>query len=147
MPDQPDLFSLFLQFIVGTLVLLWKFIAALVPALLPWLPLGLWCVWWLWCVNWKHAWPVLARGAWVPVVLLTFIIALTWAYVSPSACTWLPGVSIPNFWWQLGGVSILVALALFCGWLQGVLGWAPEEVSFDPPAVSDGHGHGHSAAH
>ncbi len=111
---------------------------------LPWLPGGLWCAWWLWGVNWKTAWGVLARGGWVGVVLLTFLSALAWSAIFPRSVTRL-GVTIPNFWWQLLASFALVGVALFCGWLQGRLGWAPPEVSFDPPAHD--HGHGHHAHH
>src|SRR5437763_1131546 len=81
------------------------------------------------------AWPVLAEGAWVPVVLLMLVGALAWSRISPGPCTCLGFVTLPNFWWQLGAVGGLVALALFCGWLQGLLGWAPEEVNLEPPSA------------
>jgi hypothetical protein len=107
---------------------------------LPWLPAGLWCAWWLFGVNWKKAWPVLATGGWVGVVLLTFLSALAWSQIFPRSVHWL-GVTLPNFWWQLGSCSALALVALFCGWLQGQLGWTPAEVSFDPPAGHHDHGH------
>jgi hypothetical protein len=116
-------------------------LAKVFDVLLALLPGGLWCVWWLWGVNWKNAWPVLARGAWVPVILLMFMAALVWSRLAPSPCTCLRLVTIPNFWWQLGSVSALVAVSLLCGWLQGKLGWAPEEVSFEPPPPAPEHGH------
>jgi hypothetical protein len=50
-------------------------------------------------------------------------------------------MTIPNFWWQLGGVGLLVGTALFCGWLQGVLGWTPEEIDLEPPVHAAAHGH------
>lgn len=122
---------------------LWVLLVTLGQILLPLLPGGLWCAWWLWGVNWKKAWPVLAQGAWVPVVLLMFVVTLAWAHVSPGPCNCLGFVTIPTFWWHLGAVCTLTICALFCGWLQGVLGWAPAEVSFDPP-VGTAHGsHGH----
>jgi hypothetical protein len=35
-------------------------------------------------------------------------------------------------------------LTLFCGWLQGVLGWTPPEIELEPPAAPVGHhDHGH----
>jgi hypothetical protein len=127
-------------------LLLW--IIWLMRQALPWLPFLLWCAWWLWCVNWKQAWGVLARGGWVGVVLLTFLSAVAWSRISPHSPI-VGGVTIPNFWWRLGESSALVLVALFCGWLQGWLGWTPEEVSFDPPEHHHGHGHhahhGHSA--
>jgi hypothetical protein len=121
----------------GLLLLLW----GLFQALLPLVPVGLWCAWWLWGVNWSKAWPVLARGAWAPVVLLMLVAALVWSRLNPAPCPCLGFVTIPTFWWQLGGVSALVALALLCGWLQGKLGWAPAEVDLNPPPPATGHGH------
>ena len=103
------------------------------------LPAVLWCVWWLWAVNWRKLWPVLARGAWAPVVLLLLLATLVWSHVAPTNELWLP-----NVWWQLGCVGALAAVALFCGWLQGQLGWVPPEVSVEPPPVSEAHAH---AAH
>jgi hypothetical protein len=121
------------------------FVAWLGRALLPWLPGGLWCAWWLWCVNWKHAWPVLARGGWIVVVLLTFVSALAWSGVFPSSCDRL-GFPLVNFWWQLGACTTLALVALFCGWLQGRLGLTPAEVTFDPVEHHGDHGHGHELA-
>jgi hypothetical protein len=108
-----------------------------------------WFALWLWAVNWKKVWPVLAQGAWAPVVLAMLTAALVWAELhsaqrpepSQSACTCL-GFPVANFWWQLGAVGLLVALTLFCGWLQGVFGWAPAEVELEP-AAGEEHGHGH----
>jgi hypothetical protein len=100
-----------------------------------------WFAWWLWGVNWKNVWPVLAHGAWAPVVLAIVTAALVWAELAPSTCTCL-GFPLPNFWCQLVGVCLLVALTLFCGWLQGVFRWAPAEVDLEP-AATDEHGHGH----
>ncbi len=111
--------------------------------LLPWLPLAAWCAWWLWCVSWKDAWPILARGAWLVVVLLVLCSALAWSAIFPSTCNCI-GVPLPNFWWQLGATSALALLALLCGWVQGRMGWAPPTVSFEPPAPQpEAHGHGH----
>jgi hypothetical protein len=119
--------------------------------LLQLLPGGVWCAWWLWCVDWRKVWPVLAKGAWLVVVLLVFTSALAWSSIFPYTCTCL-GFPLPNFWWQLGACATLALVALFCGWLQGQLGWAPTEVSFDTPSAAHGHhgaghGHGHSHAH
>jgi len=110
----------------------------------------LWVVWWLWAVNWRRAWPVLRQGAWAPLVLLVLATALVWSRIAPAPCDCLVLVTVPNFWWQLGYVGMLVAIAFFCGWLQGVLQWAPAEISLDPPAHGhhDGDGHGdHSHSH
>ncbi len=107
--------------------------------LLALLPLLAWCAWWLFCVDWPRAWPILARGGWAVAVLLTVLAALAWTALFPHR---------PDFFWQLAASALLAALALFCGWLQGVMGWTPAEVTFDPPAEAhDGHGHGHGAHH
>jgi hypothetical protein len=70
---------------------------------------------------------------------------LAWSRLQPQPCTCLGLVTIPNVWWQLGSVSALVALALFCGWLQGYFGWTPQEIDLEPPVHADGHGeHAHA---
>lgn len=118
---------------VGWLLLLWSLSIA-------------WLAWWLGAVNWKKAWPWLASGGWAPVVLLVLMGALVWSAIAPGECNCLRFVTVPNFWWQLGGVGLLAAIALFCGWLQGVFGWYPAEVEIGPPAHAHahaGHGHGH----
>ena len=108
----------------------------------PWWLLVLWVVWWLFAVNWKKAWGVLNNGSWLPLGLITVLAALVWSRIAPYPCD-CPGVEkLPVFWWQLAATSLLVGLALFCGWLQGILDWGPPEVSFDPPAAAD-HGHDH----
>jgi hypothetical protein len=94
-----------------------------------------WLAWWLWGVNWKKVWPALAQGAWAPVVLLTIFAAITWASLDPVAWSFL-GITLPNFWWQLLAISLLLGLTLLCGWLQGVCGWEPAEVNVEPPAPS-----------
>lgn len=104
------------------------------------IPGGLWCAWFLWAVNWPKVWPVLARGGWAVVALLGFVVALAWSAVFPR-----PALGMGNFTWQLLAVGGLIAAALLCGWLQGLLRWAPADVSFAPPA--DDHGHGHGGHH
>jgi hypothetical protein len=109
--------------------------------------LVVWVAWWLLAVNWKSLWPTLAEGAWVPGVLIVLVSALVWSRVAPADCTCLGFMTIPNFWWQLADVSLLFSLALFCGWLQGYLGWTPEAVSFEPAPIAHGHGHHHEHGH
>ena len=105
------------------------------------LPGGVWVAWWLWAVNWKKLWPILADGGWTPAVLLFLMAAVVWSRVDPGPRS-LGFVALPNFVWQLGCVSALAAVALFCGWLQGRLHWEPAEIAVEPPADGDGHGHG-----
>jgi hypothetical protein len=78
----------------------------------------------------------------VPLVLILVVSALVWSQLAPSDCSCLGFITVPNFWWQLGGVGLLAAVTLFCGWLQGVFGWTPAEVELEPPMPA-GHGHGH----
>jgi hypothetical protein len=109
-----------------------------------WLLLITWLAWWLWGVNWKNAWAVLGEGAWLPVVLIMIVAAMVWSMIAPSDCTCLGFITVANFWWQLGGVCLLAAITLLCGWLQGVFGWSPAEVSLEPPAApASEHEHGH----
>ena len=74
------------------------------------------------------------------MALLTLIVAVVWSRIQQVDAEF----PIPNFVWQLGYMLVLVAFALFCGWLQGVLRWAPPEISLEPPAHGGNHGH---AAH
>jgi hypothetical protein len=116
------------------------------PYFLPVACLIGWVAWWLLGVNWNKAWRVLGQGAWVPLVLIVIVAALVWSQIAPSSCACLGFVSVPNFWWQLGGLSLLVCSMLFLGWLQGYFGWTPAEVQVEPPHAQDEHGHvGHGA--
>lgn len=109
-----------------------------------WLLLLVWVVWWLWGVNWRRTWAVLAEGAWVAVLLAMIVGALVWASFAPSDYNVAGWFTLPNFWWQLGGVGLLVALTLFCGWLQGLCGWTPAEIDLEPPpATPPAHAAGH----
>jgi hypothetical protein len=129
---------------IGTILqLLWALLVRLFGVVVMLLPLIIWCVWFLWGVNWKKAWPVLAGGAWVPVVLLMAIATLAWSRLQPEPYSFLGLVTLPNVWWQLISVSALVALALFCGFVQGYFGWTPQEIDLEPPAAAEGHG-GHA---
>jgi hypothetical protein len=124
------------------LAILGSLLADLGRIALHWSLLIVWIVWWLWGVNWQRAWPVLARGAWLPLILLMIMAALVWSRLAPDTYLDLGFMIIPTFWAQLVGVSTLVALALFCGWLQGYFGWTPPEIDLEPPVIAD-HGHGH----
>jgi hypothetical protein len=142
---------------IGTILqLLGALVGEASAALVRHLPLVLWVIWWLWGVNWKKAWPVLAQGGWVPVLLLMAVAALAWAQLEPRAYVLAGGWTIANGWWQLVGVSLLVAVALFCGFVQGYFNWTPQEIDLAPPAAAhhgtyghvpghgnDGHEHGH----
>lgn len=107
----------------------------------------LFAAWSLWAINWQRAWPVLRQGAWAPLILLSVVTALVWSRISPTSCECLKIVTISNFWWQLGYVSMLVAIMFFCGWLQRVFRWGPAEIDLNPPASAHGHDASHSASH
>ena len=104
---------------------------------------GVWTAWWLWAVNWKKAWPVLARGAWVPLTLIGVVLAAAWSRIDESNLTVAGGLTVPNVWWKFGVTALLAADALLAGWLQGLLGWTPPEIAVEPPPPEDGH-HGHA---
>jgi hypothetical protein len=108
--------------------------------LLPVIALIAWC---LWGVNWRKAWPILAEGAWVPLVLIAGFAGFVWSQVFPMTVLVLGFIPMPNVVWQLAAVALLVGLVLFCGWLQTVMNWYPPDVNFDPPVATDPHGHGH----
>jgi hypothetical protein len=140
---RPD-WWLVLEGFWNSLVQLVVLLFSLLPVVLPIL---LWIVWWLWGVNWKKAWPVLARGAWAPLVLLMLVITQVWSLTAPSDCDCLRFLVIPNYWWQLGSVATLVAIALFCGWLQLVMGWSPEDIPVEPAPADHGLHHEHVEHH
>lgn len=127
---------------LGTLLVLLGAFAA------QWVLLILWVAWWLFGVNWRRCWGILAAGGWAPLLLLMLLGALAWSRLQPVPCECLPAMLVPNFWWQLLAVTLLVTLALFCGWVQGIFHWAPAEINLDPPVHDhdDGHGHGHGHA-
>jgi hypothetical protein len=109
-----------------------------------WPLLVVWVVVWLLAVNWQKLTPVLRRGGWAPAVLLLLMAALVWSQIAPDAQPWAIVPPLPRFWWQLQVTAGLGLLALFCGWLQGVLRWAPPEIDLEPPAAP---AHGHDHAH
>ncbi len=103
----------------------------------------LWLAWALFAINWRRTWVFLAEGAWAPVVLLSVLVALVWASLSPESAVVLGFLPLGSFWWKLGVVWIILALTCFCGWLQGVLNYHPAEISVEPPAAAADHGHHH----
>jgi hypothetical protein len=135
---MPELFNTLWQLVV----VLFTLVVELLRLGLAWSLLLAWVAWWTFGVNWQKTWKVLAQGAWVPLVLLSATGAFVWSRIAPSKFNLLNLVVLPNFWWQLLGVGLLMGLTLFCGWLQGVFHWTPAEVSLEPPAPT-----GHDAHH
>jgi hypothetical protein len=127
-----------LAILFKTLVLLVTQVASVGFHWLLWIAGAAWLVW---GVNWKKTRHVLAIGGWAPALLLILLIAIVWSRIDARPCDCLGFVTLPNFWWQLGYVSMLAAIAMICGWLQSVFRWTPREIHLDPPA--HGHGHGH----
>lgn len=106
---------------------------ALVVAIL----IAIWC---LWAVNWRKAWPVLASGGWLALLLIVVMTAYVWSLTRPYPAH-IAGIELPNYGWKLAAVSIFTCWGLFCGWLQGVQGWEPPIIDLEPPAHAHGHGH------
>jgi hypothetical protein len=105
--------------------------------------LAVWTAWCLFAIDWRKLWPWLAQGAWAPLVLIALMIAAVWAWMAPGTLPIL-GLTLPNFFWQLLAMGLIVGFGLFCGWLQGLLQWYPAEVELYPVGVhADDHAHSH----
>ena len=126
-----------LVLLLQTLFTLLAQVSALGFHYLLWLLFAAWC---LWGVNWKKARHVLKIGGWLPAMLVIVLIAIVWSRIDPSPCG---ACNLPNFWWQLGYVSMVAAIAMVLGWVQSVFHWTPHDINLDPPAHTHGHGHGH----
>jgi hypothetical protein len=131
--DVPELFKTLTDiFLLLTVQLLPEVLGLILRWALP----IVWVTWWLCAVNWRKAWPVLAEGAWVGLLLLVILGALVWSQVWPEDLPLFGTVVMANFWWQLIAIALLVGTALFCGWLQGFFGWTPHEISLEPAPAS-----------
>lgn len=98
-----------------------------------------WLAWSLWAIDWRKLGPVLSQGGAIPLVLIAVAVGIAWAGAAPSSVLFL-GVEIPNYWWQLGVVGLLLTGTLAAGWLQLKMGWFPPEVAL-APELGDSHGH------
>jgi hypothetical protein len=129
------------------LCLLFQKLGDSMSGLAPYVPLLLlgvvWVAWWLWAVNWKKLWMALAKGAWMPILLLAVIASLAWTQLQPSDCTCLGFTTMPNGCWQSMIVAAVLLSALFCGWLQDYFHWTPHDIRLEPAP----HGHGHHGHH
>jgi hypothetical protein len=143
---------------MDTLQQIWQTLAVLVQTLgilvvqlaslgAHWLLCIVWAAWWLGGVNAKRTRHILAIGGWAPALLLMLLAAIVWSRLDARSCDCLGVITLPNFWWQLGYVSMLAATALIFGWLQSVFHWTPHDIHFDPPGHGRGHGHNHGHAH
>jgi hypothetical protein len=134
-PELVDTLSQLGQNLLQLLTLLVQLVGLLLGLIVQLALLLAWLAWVLFAINWKKMWPTLAAGAWAPFVLLVVLAALVWAALEPTEMPFL-GLSLANFWWQLGVVSFIAGLTLFVGWFQGVLGYTPPEITLDVPAHS-----------
>lgn len=105
-----------------------------------------WLAWSLWAIDWRKLGPVLSQGGAIPLVLIAAAVGIAWAGAAPSSMLFL-GVVIPNYWWQLGTVGLLLTGTLAAGWLQLKMGWFPSEVVLAPEtSLHHGH-HNHDSSH
>src|SRR5262245_21427217 len=128
---------------VEILQLLWQLIlnvfqllGALLNLAAQWWFVIVWIAWWTFAVNWRKLRPVLSQGAWGPVILLMLIIALAWSRLAPGELSW-GIVVLPNFWWQLAALTVILCFTLLCGVLQDVLGVVPPELNLEPPVSQE----------
>jgi hypothetical protein len=124
----------------GSLLVLIAKLLTLVAA--KWALLLVLIAWCLWGVNWGKIWPVLAAGAWLPLALLAIIGALAWSQIAPGEGNFLGLTNVPNFWWQLGDVALILLVALLCGYVQQAYDLTPAEIDLEPAAAPT-YGHGH----
>src|SRR2546425_80601 len=129
--------------LVEILWLLWQLVVNLFQLLASVLALAaqwwfviVWIAWWTFAVDWRKVRPVMSQAAWAPVILLVLLIALAWSRINPVEFSW-GIVVLPNFWWQLIAVIMIVVLTLLCGVLQDALGFTPAQIDLEPPAPQD----------
>jgi hypothetical protein len=113
---------------------------------LRYLPAVVLFVWCLWAVNWRKAWPILAEGGWVPLVLIAVMAAVVWSLVFPSNVIVFGFIPVANGLWQGGAVAVLTCMVLACAWLQTRAAWYPPDISLEPPPAAPLHDHGHHDA-
>jgi hypothetical protein len=115
------------------IIILGKMFEKLVEDAMSWSLLIVWLALCLFGINWRKVWPVLAQGAWAPLILAMVFVALAWSQMTTAA---------PRFWWKLGEVTLVVAASFFCGWVQNYFGWQPAEINLEPtPHSPDTHAH------
>jgi hypothetical protein len=124
-------------------IVLFQLLVDLLRMGLTWSLLLFWVAWWTLAVDWRKTWKVLAQGAWVPLVLISVMAAFVWSRIDAQKWNFFDLV-VPNFWWQVGAVGLLVGLTLFCGWVQGVFHWVPAEISLDAAEATE---HDHHDLH
>ena len=131
-------------------------VVAVVQLVTPWLPLLAWVGFWTFAVNWAKAFPILARGGFVGILLLMFVAVLVWGAVAPPPESHhiLFGLTVGNYAGKFIYVTMLTCITLLCGsaQLSGTFGKLCE---FPDEPEDGGHGahghnhddHAHAAAH
>ena len=99
-----DIFVILWQLVLNAFDLV---VAVLQLGLRWWLLLA-WFGWWTFAVDWRRAWAYLGQGGWAPLVLIMLIGAFVWSRIEPAPYSFPGFMTVPNFWWQLGGVGLLV---------------------------------------
>jgi hypothetical protein len=103
--------------------------------------------WCLWAIDWRKAWPVLASGGWMPLVLIAVMTGAVALCIWPSDLLILGLFRAPNGLWQFGAAGLLVGIVLLCGSLQARSDYVPPQFDLDEPAHGHAHHDPHSHAH
>lgn len=102
------------------LVAVWDLVLAILRVLVAWTPLATWIGFWLCCVNWRELRPLLARGGWIGLILLGFVMIMVWGNVSPAedGVHYIFGLQLSNFVAKTVYVTALFCIMLLCGSVQ-----------------------------
>lgn len=109
-----------LEAILDLLAAVWAVLAQLGGVIIPWLPLVAWCAFWLFAVNWRKMHVTLARGGWVPVILIGLVAILIWGLIAPPPGGMHDfGQPVTNYVGKAVYVTGLFCIMLICGSVQG----------------------------
>ncbi|MDA1013515.1 MAG: hypothetical protein O3A00_03560 [Planctomycetota bacterium] len=105
---------------VDVFAALWELVIAILRVLVPWTPLAAWIGFWMCCVNWRELRPLLARGGWIGLFLLGFVMILVWGNVAPpeDGIHHIFGLQLSNFVGKTVYVTTLICIMLLCGSVQ-----------------------------
>lgn len=92
----------------------------------PWLPLVTWALFWLLIIDWSRLLPVLSRGGWLVIALMSTAALAIWMVVSPvpeGVEVWL-GLKLDLLVARFVKLSLIAAVAIGAGAIQlsGLLG-------------------------
>lgn len=92
----------------------------------PWLPLVIWALFWLLIIDWSRLLPVLSRGGWLVIALMSTAALAIWMVVSPvpeGVEVWL-GLKLDLLVARFVKLSLIAAVAIGAGAIQlsGLLG-------------------------